>query len=55
MDDKWQNKADELSGKAKAAAGDATDDDQLRAEGKKDESKANLKQAADKLKDAFKK
>lgn len=54
IDDKAQNKAEELSGKAKEAAGKLTDDEQLEAEGKADQAKANLKQAGEEAKDAFK-
>ena len=42
-----------MQGKAKEAAGKATDDEQLEAEGKVDQSKADLKQAGEKVKDAF--
>lgn len=55
MNDEFKHKAEELGGKAKAAAGEATGDRDMQAEGNKDQSKANLKQAADKVKDAFKK
>lgn len=53
MDDKVENKAEELKGQAKQAVGDATDDRSLQAEGKMDEVKADLKQAGEKVKDAF--
>ena len=53
-DDKARNAADEWKGKGKEAVGDATDDPQLEAEGKADQSKASLKQAGEKVKDAFK-
>ena len=43
-----------LLGKAKEKLGDATDNRDLQAEGKKDQSKADLKQAGEKVKDAFK-
>ena len=52
-DDKMANKAEEMQGKAKEAWGDATDDASLEAEGKMDQTKANLKQAGEKVKDAF--
>ncbi|SEO76630.1 CsbD family protein [Trujillonella endophytica] len=52
--DKLSNKAQELSGKGKQAAGDATDDPDLKAEGQKDQAAGNLKQAGEKVKDAFK-
>ncbi len=53
-DDKIENKADELKGKAKQTVGEATDDDELRTEGEVDETKGHLKQAGEKVKDAFK-
>ncbi|WP_168625559.1 MULTISPECIES: CsbD family protein [unclassified Cryobacterium] len=53
-DDKMKNKAEEVAGKAKEAAGKMTDDERLEAEGKGDQTKANLKQAGENVKDAFK-
>ena len=53
--DKLTNKIEEVSGKGKQAVGDATDDRDLQAEGKKEQTKGNLKQAGEKVKDAFKK
>ncbi|MEW9872036.1 CsbD family protein [Arthrobacter sp. HS15c] len=55
LDDKIENTAEKLGGKAKEAAGKATDDERLEAEGRMDQSKADLKQAGEKVKDAFKK
>ncbi|WP_104528259.1 CsbD family protein [Blastococcus saxobsidens] len=52
--DKLTNKIEEMSGKGKQAVGDATDDRDLQAEGKKEESKSNLKQGVENVKDAFK-
>jgi uncharacterized protein YjbJ (UPF0337 family) len=54
LDDKADNKSEELAGKVKEGAGKATDDEDLEAEGKADQSAANLKQAGEKIKDAFK-
>ena len=54
MDDKVRNEAEEMKGRAKEGYGRATDDEQLEAEGKGDQVKANLKQAGEKVKDAFK-
>jgi uncharacterized protein YjbJ (UPF0337 family) len=54
LGDKASNKAEELKGKGKEAAGRATDDDELQAEGKTDQAKGNLKQAGEKIKDVFK-
>jgi uncharacterized protein YjbJ (UPF0337 family) len=51
--DKIDNKADELKGKAKETVG-LQDDDELKAEGKGDQVKGNVKQAGEKVKDAFK-
>ena len=53
-DDKTQNKVEEITGDAKERIGGATGDDELRREGKKDQTEANLKQAGEKVKDAFK-
>jgi uncharacterized protein YjbJ (UPF0337 family) len=53
-DDKIDAKAEELQGKIKEGVGDATDDRDLEAEGKADQTKGNLKQAGEKIKDAFK-
>ena len=53
-DDKIEAKAEELQGKVKEGVGDATDDRDLEAEGKADQTKGNLKQAGEKIKDAFK-
>ncbi|TBN56636.1 CsbD family protein [Glaciihabitans arcticus] len=52
--DKVQNTGEKLAGKAKEAFGDATDNEQLQAEGKADQTKASLKQAGENVKDAFK-
>jgi uncharacterized protein YjbJ (UPF0337 family) len=53
-DEKFDAKAQELKGKLKETAGRATDDPDLEARGKADKTKGNLKQAAEKTKDAFK-
>jgi uncharacterized protein YjbJ (UPF0337 family) len=50
---KTRNKTQELKGQVKEAAGRVNDDPRLEAEGRADQSKANLKQAAEKIKDAF--
>ncbi len=52
--DKIENMKDDLSGKAKVGAGKATDDERLEAEGRVDQSKADINQAGEKVKDAFK-
>ena len=53
-DDKIDNKAEELKGKAKEAVGDATNDRDLQSEGQADQASGNLKQAGEKVKDIFK-
>jgi uncharacterized protein YjbJ (UPF0337 family) len=52
--DKVQNKAQEVTGRGKEALGAATHDRDLQAEGQADQTKSNLKQAGEKIKDAFK-
>ena len=52
--DKIENMKDDLSGKAKEGTGKVTDNERLEAEGRTDQSKADLKQAGEKTKDAFK-
>ncbi|TCC24465.1 MULTISPECIES: CsbD family protein [Kribbella] len=52
--DKLQNAAESAKGKAKEAVGDATDNEDLQAEGQAEKTKADLKQAGEKVKDAFK-
>ncbi len=54
MDDKTGNKAEEMGGKVKEGVGKATGDENLEAQGKNDQSKSDLKQAGEKVKDAFK-
>jgi uncharacterized protein YjbJ (UPF0337 family) len=51
--DKISNAAEELKGKVKDTAGNATDNEELEADGKLDQAKANLKQAGEKVKDAL--
>jgi uncharacterized protein YjbJ (UPF0337 family) len=50
---KSRNKAQELKGQVKEAAGRVSDNPRLEAEGRGDQTKANLKQAVEKIKDAF--
>jgi uncharacterized protein YjbJ (UPF0337 family) len=54
MGDKMDDKAQELAGRAKSAVGGATNDRDMQAEGEKDKMAGNLKQAGEKVKDAFK-
>ena len=53
--DKAKNKIENLSGKAKEALGNASGDPQTRDEGRGRQAKSNLKDAGEKIKDAFKK
>jgi len=55
LDDKMKNKKDEVKGVAKENLGKATGDEQMEREGKSDKTVSNLKQAGEKVKDAFKK
>ncbi|WP_349903953.1 CsbD family protein [Parafrigoribacterium humi] len=52
--DKIDNAAQDVAGKAKEAVGKLTDDEKLEAEGKSDQVKSDIKQAGEKVKDAFK-
>jgi len=52
MDDAKHN-AEKLVGKAKEHIGDATDNEDLEAEGKLDQAKASAKKIGDDVKDAF--
>jgi uncharacterized protein YjbJ (UPF0337 family) len=52
--DKFENAADKAKGKVEEATGRATGDDEKVAEGKGEQSKADLKQAGEKVKDVFK-
>jgi uncharacterized protein YjbJ (UPF0337 family) len=51
--DKVKNKGQELSGKVKEKTGEVTGNHDLQARGKADQTKGNLKQAGEKVKDAF--
>ena len=53
-EDKVSNKIDDLGGKAKEAVGKASGDDSTKNEGKLDQAKSSLKDAGEKVKDAFK-
>ena len=53
--DKAKNKLDELGGKVKEAVGKVTGDKSTENEGKGDQAESNLKDAGEKVKDAFKK
>jgi uncharacterized protein YjbJ (UPF0337 family) len=53
--DKAKNKAQEAKGHVEDAVGKVTNDRSLRARGKGNKTSGNLKQAGEKVKDAFKK
>jgi uncharacterized protein YjbJ (UPF0337 family) len=55
IEDKIDNKSQEAAGKVKEGTGRATGDERLEAEGRGQQTTANLKQAGEKIKDAFKK
>jgi uncharacterized protein YjbJ (UPF0337 family) len=50
---KTRNATQKVKGQVKEAAGRVTGDERLEAEGRADKTKANLKQAGEKVKDAF--
>ena len=52
--DKAKNTTQRAKGKVKEATGAATGNKKLKAKGKADQKKGNLKQAGEKVKDAFK-
>jgi len=54
VDDKAKNTGEKLKGKAKEATGSATGDEDTRDEGRAEQSEADIKQAGEKVKDAFK-
>jgi len=53
QEDKVDNKAQVLKGKVKEGVGKAVGNESLEAEGKKDQTVGNLKNAGEKVKDAF--
>jgi uncharacterized protein YjbJ (UPF0337 family) len=54
MTDKAKNTTLQAKGKVKEAAGKVSGNDKLQAKGKADQTKGNLKQAGEKVKDALK-
>jgi uncharacterized protein YjbJ (UPF0337 family) len=54
-EDKLKNKIEDLGGRAKEGIGRAAGDDDTRAEGRADQAKSSLKDAGEKVKDAFRK
>ena len=55
IDDKADNKTEDLGGKVKETVGKATGDDNLKRQGETDQRKSSLKDAGENVKDAFKK
>ncbi len=53
IDDKAENKGQDLTGRAKEAAGSVTGNEDLKAEGRGDQAEASAKQAGEKVKDAI--
>jgi uncharacterized protein YjbJ (UPF0337 family) len=53
LSDKIQNAAQDVAGKAKEAAGKATDNPKLEAEGHKDQASASVKKTGEDVKDVF--
>jgi uncharacterized protein YjbJ (UPF0337 family) len=52
-EDKIANKTESMTGKVKETVGNATHNDDLKAQGQADQASGNLKQAGEKVKDAF--
>jgi uncharacterized protein YjbJ (UPF0337 family) len=53
LEDKMKNTAQDAKGQVKEHAGGAMGDEKMQAEGKADQAGADLKQAGEKVKDAF--
>jgi uncharacterized protein YjbJ (UPF0337 family) len=53
FDDKTENKAEDLKGRAKEVAGAVTGDDELKSEGRADQAESSVKQAGEHVKDAI--
>jgi uncharacterized protein YjbJ (UPF0337 family) len=53
LDDKMKNAAQNAKGEVKEHVGGAVGDEDMQAEGKVDQASADLKQAGEKVKDAF--
>ena len=53
-EDKISNTAKDVTGKVKEGVGKATDNERLEAEGQRDQTEADIRQAGEKVKDAFK-
>lgn len=55
LDDKLSNKAEDLAGRGKEAAGAVTGNDSLKAEGEADQKKAGIKDKIEDVKDKVQK
>ena len=53
LDDKLDNATDRFAGRGKEAVGAATDDEDLKAEGRGQQAEADVKDAGEKAKDAL--
>ncbi|MEP7055405.1 MAG: CsbD family protein [Actinomycetota bacterium] len=53
LDDKIKNAAENAKGEVKEHVGGAVGDEEMQAEGKADQAGSDLKQAGEKVKDAF--
>jgi len=53
LDDKLDNAGDRFAGRGKEAVGAATDDEDLKAEGRGQQAEADVKDAGEKAKDAL--
>ena len=53
LGDKMENAAERAKGQGKEHLGDAMDNEQMQAEGRADQTEANVKQAGEKVKDAW--
>lgn len=53
-DDKGNNAIEDAKGKVKEKVGQVTNDQELETQGRNDQRKADIKQAGEKVKDAFK-
>ena len=53
--DKAKNTAEKVAGEVKEKVGEVTNDKDLQAEGKRDQTKGSLKNVGEDVKDAFKK
>ncbi|WP_282857842.1 CsbD family protein [Pseudoclavibacter helvolus] len=54
IDDRIQNKSEDLGGRAKEAAGAVTGNESLKTEGRSDQAKAGFKEKIEDVKDAAK-